>query len=55
MELKGLNLDAVWGNIVIQIGSVEIEQGDTLDEQMFVDEGCQKWQKQIQARAEKQP
>jgi len=42
------------------LGSVEIEQGNTLDEQMLVDERRQKLQKQIQALekqagAEKQP
>lgn len=58
--LKGLNLDAVWQNIIVQIGDVRIEQGNTLDEQLATDERRAKLQKEIdklekQARAEKQP
>lgn len=60
ITLQGLNLDKVWENIVVQIGSVEIEQGRTLDEQISIDEKRQKLEKEIaklekQARAEKQP
>lgn len=60
IQLKGLNLDAVCENIIVQIGGIQIEQGNTLDEQLAIDERQQKLQKQIdsleqQARAEKQP
>ncbi len=60
IELKGLNLDTVWENIVIAVGGVDIEQGKTLDEQIIIDEKRQKLEKEIakfekQARAEKQP
>lgn len=60
IELQGLNLDRVWENIVIQIGSINIEQGKTLDEQMTIDEKRQKLEKEIvkiekHAWAEKQP
>lgn len=60
IELKGLNMDAVWENIIIQIGGIKIAQGNTLDEQIAVDEQRMKLQKEIaklekQARAEKQP
>lgn len=60
IQLKGLNLDTVWENIVVQVGDVQIEQGNSLDEQIVIDEKRQKLQKQIasyekQARAEKQP
>ena len=60
IELKGLNLDTVWENIVIDIGSVNLEQGNTLDEQIEIDEKREKLEKEIaklekQARAEKQP
>ena len=60
IALQGLNLDKVWENIVVQIGSVEIEQGRTLDEQIAINEKRQKLEKEIaklerQARAEKQP
>lgn len=60
IELKGLNMDAVWENIIIQIGDIKMDQGNTLDEQIAVDEQRMKLQKEIaklekQARAEKQP
>jgi len=58
--LKGLNLDAVWQNIIVQIGNVQIEQGKTLEEQLAIDEKREKLLKEIDkleklARAEKQP
>lgn len=60
VELKGLNMDAVWENIIVQIGGITVEQGNTLDEQIAVDEYRHKIEKEIaklekQARAEKQP
>ena len=60
IELKGLNLDTVWENIVIAVGGIDIEQGKTLYEQIIIDEKRQKLEKEIaklekQARAEKQP
>ena len=60
LSLKGLNLDAVWQNVIVQIGEIQIEQGKTLDEQIAIDEKRAKLQKEINklerlARAEKQP
>ena len=60
IELKGLNLDKVWENIVVAVGSVDIEQGNTLDEKIEVNEKRQKLEKEIakfekQARNENQP
>lgn len=60
VELKGLNLDSVWENIIMQIGGITIDQGNTLDEQIAADEHRQKIEKEIaklekQARTEKQP
>lgn len=60
IELKGLNLDKVWENVVVAVGGVDIEQGNTLDGQIEIDEKRQKLEKEIaklekQARAEKQP
>lgn len=60
LEIDGLNLDAVWDNFIIQVGGVELEQGNSLDEQIAADERRQKIEKEIaklekQARAEKQP
>ena len=60
IELKGLNMDAVWENIIVQISGITIEQGNTLDEQIAVDEQRMKIQKKIDrliklAKKEKQP
>lgn len=60
VSLKGLNLDAVWDNLVIQVGGIQIDQGKTLDEQLTVDEEREKLRKQIErleklVRSEKQP
>ena len=60
IELKGLNMDAVWENIIVQIGGITIEQGNTLDEQIAGDEQRMKIQKEIDrltklAKNEKQP
>ena len=60
LELQGLNLDKVWENIVIAVGGVNIEEGNTLDRQIETDEKRRKLEKEIeklekQARAELQP
>lgn len=60
IEIKGLNLDKVWENIVVLIGNINIEQGKSLDEQIAIDEKRRKIEKEIeklekQARAERQP
>lgn len=60
VALTGLNLDTVWENLVTQVGSIEIEQGHSLDEQIASDEHKAKLEKEIarlerQARNEKQP
>lgn len=60
IELQGLNLDKVWENIVIAVGGVNIEEGNTLDRQIETDEKKRKLEREIeklekQARAELQP
>ena len=60
IELKGLDMDSVWENIILQIGEIEIAQGNTLDEQIAIDDKKAKLEKEIarlekQARAEIQP
>ena len=60
IRLTGLNLEAVWENIIAQIGGVEIAEGKTLDEQLAADEERGRLLKKIerlekQARSEKQP
>ena len=60
VELKGLTLDAVWENIIVQVGGVHVEGGKSLDEQLVIDDRRQRIEKEIerlekQARKEKQP
>ena len=59
-ELTGLDLDAVWQNIIASIGGIHIEAGRTLDEQLEVNEKRQKLKREILkyeklARKERQP
>lgn len=60
VELKGLDLDKAWENIIVQVGGIQVADGNTLDEQISADEKRAKLQKEIDrleklARAEKQP
>ena len=60
VTLKGLDLDAVWENLIVQVGGITIAQGNTLDQQIVADEKRAKIEKEIArleklARAEKQP
>ena len=58
--LQGLDLDAVWNNLIIQIGNIQMDEGNSIDEQIAIDENRAKLLKEIDrleklARAEKQP
>ena len=60
VPLAGLDLDAVWENIVATIGSITVQEGNTLTEQIVIDDERAKLMKQIEllekkARTEKQP
>lgn len=60
VTLKGLDLDAVWENLILQVGGITIRQGNTLDQQIAADDQQAKLEKEIArleklARAEKQP
>lgn len=60
ISLKGLTMDAVWENVVIQIGGIQMQSGNTLEQQIALDEQRAKLEKEIArleklARAEKQP
>jgi hypothetical protein len=60
LNLTGLNLDSVWENIIAQIGGITIAEGNTLDEQIIIDEERRKLLRRIeqlekQARRERQP
>lgn len=53
IELKGLNLDNVWQNIIQQVGKFNIEQGNSLEQQIIIADKRQKLILNI-ARLEKQ-
>lgn len=60
ISLTGLDLDTVWRNIIVQIGDVQIEEGNSLDDQIALDARRTKLQKEIDrierlARMEQQP
>lgn len=60
INLKGLDLSTAWQNIVMQIGEIEVEEGNSLDQQIVDDERRAKIQAEIeklekQARRENQP
>ncbi|MBO5728598.1 MAG: DUF4391 domain-containing protein [Paludibacteraceae bacterium] len=60
VSIQGLNFDAVWDNIVKSIGQIDIEEGNTLSEQIKADEQRAKILAQIvtlgrQMAREKQP
>ena len=49
LPLNGLNLDAVWQNIVTFIGRFSVEHGHTLNEQIKIDEERAKLERQMAA------
>lgn len=60
IPLNGLNLDAVWQNLVTTIGGIIIQDGNSLSEQILADEQREKLLKQIavlenKMRTTKQP
>ena len=60
VQLSGTTLDAVWENIVTQVGDITVEEGNSLNEQIAADDERAKLEKEITkleklARAEKQP
>ena len=59
IKLDGLNLDKIWENIIVQIGNIDIVEGNTLEEQIVQDDNKQKLLREIKqlekkARAERQ-
>lgn len=60
INLKGLNFDTIWENIILQVGNITLKHGNCLDEQISIDDKKAKLEKVIarlekQARNEKQP
>ncbi|WP_317320171.1 DUF4391 domain-containing protein [Subdoligranulum variabile] len=52
MIIKGLTMDAVWENAIVQVGNIPMQTGNTLDQQIAQDEQRAKLEKEI-ARLEK--
>lgn len=52
IQLNGFDLDAAWEDVIVQIGSIQIEDGKTLDEQIQANAERAKLDKEI-ARLEK--
>lgn len=60
LAVEGLTMDAVWENVIVQIGGIQVQEGNTLDQQLERDEQKAKLEKEIarlqkQLWAEKQP
>ena len=53
LAINGLNMDAVWENVIVQIGGIQVQEGNTLDQQIAQDEQKAKLEKEI-ARLQKQ-
>lgn len=47
VQLKGLDFDSVWENLIIQIGDITVQQDHTLDEQIETDERKERLKKEI--------
>ena len=60
LTIKGLTMDAVWENVIVQVGNIRLQTGNTVDQQIAIDEQRAKLEKEIArleklAWAEKQP
>ena len=53
LAIQGLTMDAVWENVIVQIGGIQVQEGNTLDQQIAQDEQKAKLEKEI-ARLQKQ-
>lgn len=48
LKLNGLDLSTVWDNFVTQVAGIEVEEGNTLDEQILKESEKEKLRKQIE-------
>ncbi len=60
LKILGLTLDEVWKHLIVQIGDINVEESNTLDEQIKIDERKDKILQKIElldkkARSERQP
>ena len=49
VTLKGLDLDSVWENLIVQVGGITIQSGNTLDQQIEADENQAKLERKLPA------
>lgn len=49
LAIQGLTMDAVWENVIVQIGGIQVQEGNTLDQQIAQDEQKAKLEKEIVA------
>lgn len=47
LKIQGLNLKSVWDNLLIQIGNIEVEKDNTIEEQIEIDEKKEKLKRLI--------
>lgn len=47
LAVEGLTMDAVWENVIVQIGGIQVQEGNTLDQQIAQDEQKAKLEKEI--------
>ncbi|WP_311433437.1 DUF4391 domain-containing protein [Finegoldia magna] len=53
LEIAGTNLEEVWENLVAQVGNIDIQDGNTLKQQIVLDDEKQKLEKLIQSTEKK--
>ncbi|MDD6906841.1 MAG: DUF4391 domain-containing protein [Finegoldia magna] len=53
LEIAGTNLEEVWERLVAQVGNIDIQQGNTLQEQIEINNEKQKLEKLIQSTEKK--
>lgn len=53
LEIAGTNLEEVWENLVSQVGNIDIQDGNTLQEQIEINNEKQKLEKLIQSTEKK--
>ena len=53
LNLRGLNLGAIWENIIAEIGGIDLTEGKSLDETIVANERRDKLKKQIAALEKK--
>ena len=53
LEIAGTNLEEVWENLVAQVGNIDIQDGNTLQEQIEINNEKQKLEKLIQSTEKK--